>query len=234
MDPDNGSLDEVIKPREQGSEKSWISRNAVEIGRSYKSQALASLGAVTGSLPGFIVVAGLMSIFTSVGGSGFEGWNIVLVPYGVTVAILTVSSSSFFSQFSIVWHNVGQAVSQGSRGKGTSNRPIYEILMLHTVGLTFLTLLSLGVSLVTWVILASIAPVIGPYVAATVAISILLYERWLVNEREKSITATGVNIGKWIIENTSELSPHHRRVLNNEAELTKKLMAATVGGRSRF
>lgn len=230
MGSSDSVLNELITPRDEDTEQNWVGRNAGSLFRRYKSQALAFVGATTGSFPAFVLVAGLMIVFTVVGKAGTSGWKLVLLPYAVTVTLLTVSSANFLNAYAIEWENIDEAVSKDLRKGPTEGRPLGELLILYTAGLTFITGLILVFAMAVWVVTAATIPSAGPYLAVVISTGILLTERWLVKEKQKSMTAIGVNIAKWLMKRRSKLSSRDRVILDAKGQVTKSFIAATVAG----
>jgi len=231
MGSSDGAVDDLITPLERESDRSLIKRNLDSLFRNYKSQGLAFVGAVTGSLPAFVIFAILAIMITSISGAGAVGWKIIVLPYAAVVTLLTVSSADFLNQYSINWRGVDKAVSSDLRKGSEENRPLYELLILYIAGLAFISAISLSLSVTAWIIIAASIPSVGPYIAISLVAVVMFFERWLVNEKEMSITVVGMKIAKGLMKNLVYQSPKRRLALDSEGEFTKMLITGAVAGR---
>jgi hypothetical protein len=227
-DPD---FDDLFTPVEKEPDRSFLKRNADSLFQNYKSQGLALIGTLTGSLPAFIPIATVMALVAWFSGAGTAGWKVVVVPYAVVVTLLTVSSADFLNTYRVEWGDVDKVVGDNLRKGPEQSQPLSELVMMLIAGLTFITLVAVGISMVTWIILASIAPSIGPVVAILLTAGVMFVERWLVNEKEKSLTVTGMKIWREIMKNTLYRSSKQRVALDERSKFAKMVISGTVGGR---
>jgi ABC-type multidrug transport system fused ATPase/permease subunit len=224
-------FDDLFTPVEEEPDQSFLKRNADSLFQSYKSQGLAIIGALTGSLPAFIPIAAVMVLVAWFSGAGTAGWKVVVVPYAVVVTLLTVSSADFLNKYRVEWRDLDNVVGDNMRKEPEQSQPLSELVMLLIAGLTFITLIAVGISIIAWSILASIAPSIGPVVAILLTAGIMFFERWLINEKEKSLSVTGMNLWRDIMKNTLYRSSKQRVALDQRSKFAKMVISGTVGGR---
>lgn len=223
-------MDQLLEPRERSTHNNWFSQNIADLIRNYKSQMMALAGAVIGSLPGFIIIAIIFSVLIYTVGVAENSWQFVLIPYVTVVMLLTISSAAILKNYSLSWDMLDDAAT-GNLRSSPSKRPKYRMGILCVSGLSFLTSVALVISLGMWMIVGLIFPSLGPFVAVAFSAIVLLFERWLVRRREKSIAVVGIKIGKVLIRSLSSLPARDYVTLNNEAKIATNLVTIAVNGR---
>mgnify|MGYP006291436979 CR=1 FL=1 len=197
---------------------------------SWRYQALALIPAILATTPALLASGLCLAVVAVATGTTPWGGLLVVIPYGVVLAFITVGAGATFRDNTIDWSEFDLQVSGGDahRTQGATGQDYARLAVLCLTATNFLAGIALVVGIGAWAVVGTFATG-GGVIAAVAGVGLTFgFEIYQIRRNRRALLSTGVGIGAMAYRKYGNLSAHDRAGLDDITTTAEFIIANTV------